>query len=102
VGDPLSPGFGTPTNPFFVLMPNGVTYTRKGNRHPPIVDDVPNGLAIGHGKIQVKGKNVPLVALPLTTPVRVQLQQSSSTTCWEATYSTATSNTASTFKARSD
>jgi hypothetical protein len=27
VGDPLSPGFGTPTNPFSVLMPNGVTYT---------------------------------------------------------------------------
>jgi hypothetical protein len=27
VGDPLSPGFSTPTNPFSVLMPNGVTYT---------------------------------------------------------------------------
>jgi hypothetical protein len=27
VGDPLSPGFTTPTNPFSVLMPNGVTYT---------------------------------------------------------------------------
>jgi len=27
VGDPLSPGFGTPTNPFSVSMPNGVTYT---------------------------------------------------------------------------
>ena len=27
VGDPLSPGFGTPTNPFSVLAANGVTYT---------------------------------------------------------------------------
>jgi len=27
VGDPLSPGFGTPTNPFTVLAANGVTYT---------------------------------------------------------------------------
>jgi len=27
VGDPLSPGFSTPTNPFSVLMPNGVTYS---------------------------------------------------------------------------
>jgi hypothetical protein len=27
VGDPLSPGFSTPTNPFSVGMPNGVTYT---------------------------------------------------------------------------
>ena len=26
VGDPLSPGFGTPTNEFSVLMPNGITY----------------------------------------------------------------------------
>ncbi len=27
VGDPLSPGFNTPTNPFTVTMPNGFTYT---------------------------------------------------------------------------
>ena len=27
VGDPLSPGFSTPTNPFSVTMPNGVKYT---------------------------------------------------------------------------
>lgn len=27
VGDPLSPGFGTPTHPFSVLAANGVTYT---------------------------------------------------------------------------
>jgi hypothetical protein len=27
VGDPLSPGFGTPTNPFSVLATNGITYT---------------------------------------------------------------------------
>jgi hypothetical protein len=26
VGDPLSPGFGTPTNEFAISMPNGVTY----------------------------------------------------------------------------
>lgn len=27
VGDPLSPGFSTPTNPFSILASNGVTYT---------------------------------------------------------------------------
>lgn len=58
----------------------------------------------GMGKIDVKGggPNLHLPMLPLTTPVRVQLRQSSSSACWEATYSTATTNTASGFKAKSD
>src|SRR5262249_7050557 len=58
----------------------------------------------GMGKIGVKGRGATLVLpmLPLTRPVRVQLRQSSSSMCWEATYSTATTNTASHFNAKSD
>jgi hypothetical protein len=58
----------------------------------------------GSGKIGVKGSgaNLRLPTLPLTTPVKVQLQQDDSSACWEATYSTATTNTGSSFKAKSD
>ena len=58
----------------------------------------------GHGKVQVKGAgpNLQLPTLPLTTPVRVQARQSSSSTCWEATFSTPITNTSAQFKAKSD
>jgi hypothetical protein len=58
----------------------------------------------GRAKIRVKGggSNLDLPALPLTTPVRVQLRRSGSSTCWDATYSAASTNTASEFKAKSD
>jgi hypothetical protein len=56
------------------------------------------------GKIGVKGSgaNLRLPTLPMTTPVKAQLRQDGSSTCWEATYSTETTNTASAFKAKSD
>lgn len=60
---------------------------------------------VGKGKIGVKGggANLLLPTLPLTTPVKAQLLRSdSSSLCWEATYSTPTTNTASGFKAKSD
>jgi hypothetical protein len=62
------------------------------------------GHRILRGKIGVQGggANLHLPMLPLTTPVRVQLRRSGSSVCWEATYSTATTNTASEFKAKSD
>ena len=58
----------------------------------------------GRGKLGVNGSgtNLHLPILPLTMPVTVQLQQDASSACWEATYSTATTNTASAFKAKSD
>jgi phospholipase C len=60
---------------------------------------------VGKGKLQVKG-GPPHLQLPmslmLATPVRVQLRQSSSNTCWEATYSTAQKNDSTQFKAKSD
>jgi hypothetical protein len=58
----------------------------------------------GRGKIGVKGSgaNLHLPTLPMTTPVRAQLRQDGSSACWEAAYSTATTNTASAFKAKSD
>jgi hypothetical protein len=56
------------------------------------------------GKISFTGggANLHLPMLPLTTPVRVQLRRSGSSVCWEATYSIATTNTASEFKAKSE
>jgi hypothetical protein len=58
----------------------------------------------GKGKLGVNGSgpNLNLPTLPLTTPVKVQLRQDATSACWEATYSTATTNTASAFKAKSD
>jgi hypothetical protein len=60
--------------------------------------------AAGHGKIQVKGGGTHLqaVTLPFTTPVLVQVRQSGSNTCWEATYSTFKANTSTVYKAKSD
>ena len=58
------------------------------------------GTAAGKGKIRAKDIAGP--TLPLTTPVRVQLRQDSSNTCWEATYSTATRSDSTRFKAKSD
>ena len=60
--------------------------------------------SVGKGKLGVNGSgpNLHLPALLLTLPVTVQLQQDASSVCWEATYGTATTNTASAFKAKSD
>jgi hypothetical protein len=56
-------------------------------------------------KLIVKGKgaNLAMTTLPLTTPVTVQLKRSDTpTTCWQATYSTATKNLPEQFKAKAD
>ena len=75
-------------------------------------DGTPDGLtkatlksgAAGHAKIQVKGggANLQLPAGQLTTPVRVQVRQSSSSTCWDATFSTPKVDIPGSFKAKSD
>jgi hypothetical protein len=56
------------------------------------------------GKIEVKagGINFSAPGLPLHTPFRVQVRQSSSAACWDATFSTAIRNTATEFAAKSD
>jgi hypothetical protein len=58
----------------------------------------------GRGKILLKGKGLGLTlpVLPLSPPVRVQLQRSRGNGCWEATYDTAIKNTATAFKAKSE
>lgn len=48
-----------------------------------------------------RGENLDLPSLPLSLPMRVQLQ-SASGQCWEATYSTAKKNTKRQFKAKAD
>ena len=72
----------------------------------------PNGLTgiklvaggAGKARIGVKGKgaNLPAPALPLAIPVRAQFKRADTGACWDATYSTATTNTTSEFKAKSD
>jgi hypothetical protein len=60
----------------------------------------------GRGRIQAnpprRGGLVAIPPLPLMPPVRVQLHQSDSGACWDATYSSPSKNDASRFKAKSD
>jgi hypothetical protein len=86
-----------------VLGTIGFTYADKTGTHG-LTKVVLKAGSAGRGKISVNGSgaNLRLPTLPLTTPVKVQLQQDGSSACWEATYSTATTNTGSAFKAKSD
>jgi Beta-propeller repeat len=60
--------------------------------------------APGKGKIVLTGKGESLsdTALPLALPVAVQLARRDDATCWEATYSAATTSKSDIFKAKSD
>jgi len=87
-----------------VLGTVGFKYADKAGTPDGLTKVVLKAGGAGHGKLQVQGggTNLPLPMLPLTTPVRAQLLQSNSGTCWEATYSTATTNSATKFKAKSN
>jgi hypothetical protein len=52
-------------------------------------------------KLKAKGRGLALPVLPLTTPVRAQLQ-SRTGACWDATYSTTKKNDIAKFLAKSD
>jgi phospholipase C len=82
----------------------GFKYVDKDGTPDGVTKETLKAGAPGHGKVQVKGSgaNLQLPTLPLTTPVRVQARQSSSSTCWEATFSTPSTNTSTQFKAKSD
>ena len=56
------------------------------------------------GKISAKGKgaNLALGALPLMPPLRVQLLRLDSTACWDAVFSSPSTNDATQVRARSD
>ena len=61
--------------------------------------------AAGTGRITARGKgaSLPMPALPLAVPVRVQLRRSGASTCWEAAYtSAALRNDAQQFRARTN
>jgi len=66
------------------------------------------GSAVGKARITVTGKGARLqvppqpLPLPLTLPVRVQLTRDLTTRCWDATFTTSSRNTDTTFTARSD
>jgi hypothetical protein len=53
-------------------------------------------------KVKGKGAALPMPVLPLTTPVRFQLQAVGTGTCWEAVFSTPTVNDTLQFKAKAD
>jgi hypothetical protein len=90
--------------PCWKAVGTGFTYADKAGTPDGLTKALLKAGGAAKGKIGVggSGTNLHLPTLPLTTPVRVQLQQSSSSACWEATYSTATTNTGSVFKAKSD
>jgi hypothetical protein len=98
----LAPADGTcGTKPCWKTTRTGFKYVDKDGTPDGITRELlKSGTAAGKGKIRVKDIVVP--TLPLTTPVRVQLRQDSSNTCWEATYSTASSSDSTRFKAKSD
>jgi hypothetical protein len=85
------------------LSSTGFTYGDRAGTPEGMTKLVLRSGGAGKGRITVKGGgiNLHLPTLPLTSPVRVQLRQSSNA-CWEATYSTASKNTANKFKAKSD
>jgi hypothetical protein len=60
--------------------------------------------AAGRARITVQGKGDDLLvpSLPLALPVRVQLRQSTSSICWEATYGAPKDNGLTRFRAKSD
>jgi hypothetical protein len=62
------------------------------------------GPTAGRARITVEGKgaNLRMSPLPRTLPIRVQLTRDLTTTCWDATFSTSSRNTTTTFTARSD
>ncbi len=62
------------------------------------------GLTDGTAKLIVAGRgaNLDLPPLPFTTPVQVQLVNTETGVCWEATYSAPTVNDAERFKSTSD
>ncbi len=62
------------------------------------------GLVDGKGKIQVKGRgvNLPTPSLPLTGPVTVQLHNTETSVCWEAVFTTLTTNDGVKVKAKGD
>jgi hypothetical protein len=86
------------------LGTGGFKYADKTGSPDGLTHAVLKAGGAGSAKIHLKagGANLHLPALPLTTPVRVQLRQSGSSTCWDAVYSTPTTNTATEFKATSD
>ena len=65
------------------------------------------GATAGKARIKLKGKgaNLRMPALPLTTPVRLQLLRHTfniTQSCWDASFSTSARNDGERFSARSD
>ena len=62
------------------------------------------GLGDGTAKLIVTGQgpSLALPALPFTTPVIVQLGNTDTSVCWEATYGTPSANDTERFKSTSD
>jgi hypothetical protein len=90
--------------PCWASMSPGYTYRDK--------DLTPEGLQTlmlrtgdaGKATFTAKGKstNLPMPALPLTTPVKVRLLRKDAPVCWDATYSSPLTNDGTQFKANSD
>jgi hypothetical protein len=97
-----APGGVCGTKPCWKSARRGFAYTRKLGA-PDGIDRIAltEGLVDGKAKIVVhaKGTHVVLPTLPVTLPLRVQLQ-STTGACWEAAFATATKNEARRFKGR--
>jgi hypothetical protein len=84
------------------ISTSGYKYIDKLGTEDGIQKIVLKGSLIDKAKAIVKGKgdNLPTITPPLTTPVVVQLVNSDTGICWEATYNTTLSNQIGLFKAK--
>lgn len=88
------------------LGPVGYKYKNKEGAPANLASLLLRAGAAEQARIQAnppeRGAGAYIPPLPLAMPVRVQLQQDSNATCWEATYSSALVNSPKAFKAKSD
>lgn len=87
----------------------GVTQTSASYKSKTLTPDGLSSMSVKAGlprkaSIKVKGKGalLDLPSLALTTPVTVRVLRKDTSTCWEATFSTPKTTTATQFKAKSD
>ena len=90
--------------PCWALVKTGAKYTNKTLLPDGLLNVALKAGESGKAKIKVKGKGASLLvpALPLGTPVQVQVRRDDTGVCWDGVVSNALVNTGATFKGKSD
>lgn len=92
--------------PCWTASGDGFRYSDKETRHGAVASMRLTPGAEGQPSIDLRAKGgaigLPSLPLDLSAPARVQLLNTETGTCWEATFSTASKNTSNSFAAKSD